>query len=42
MENGKLADLAVLSEDIFSVDPAQIRKAKVVLTVFNGRVVFER
>lgn len=42
IETGKLADLAVLSEDIFSVEPERISKTKVVLTIFNGRVVFER
>jgi predicted amidohydrolase YtcJ len=42
LETGKLADLAVLSDDIFHVDPVSIEKAKVDLTVFDGKVVFER
>jgi hypothetical protein len=42
IEPGKLADLAVLSKDIFNVDPAEIRNTKVDLTVFDGRIVFER
>jgi hypothetical protein len=42
LEPGKLADLAVLSDDIFHVDPIAIEKAKVDLTIFDGKVVFER
>ena len=38
---GKLADIVVLSEDIFKIDPATIDKVKVVMTVFDGRVVRE-
>jgi len=36
---GKLADLCVLSQNIFEIDPHQILKAEVVLTVFDGKVV---
>jgi predicted amidohydrolase YtcJ len=42
IEPGKLADLAVLSDDIFTIDPAKIDRVKVVMTVFDGRVVYER
>ncbi len=42
IEPGKLADLAVLSTDILSVEPVQIAKARVVMTIVGGRVVFER
>jgi predicted amidohydrolase YtcJ len=42
IECGKLADLAVLSEDIFNTDPASIRDVQVDLTVFDGRVIYER
>lgn len=41
IEPGKLADMVVLSDDIFSIDPATINKVKVVITVFDGRVVYE-
>ncbi len=34
---GKLADLVVLSDDILSIAPERIGKAKVVLTVIGGR-----
>ena len=39
---GKLADLAVLSEDIFHIDLVAIEKTKIDLTIFDGKVVFER
>ncbi|HYD16636.1 MAG TPA: amidohydrolase [Candidatus Nanoarchaeia archaeon] len=42
LEPGKLADIAVLSEDIFEIDPLAIRDVKVYLTVFDGKVIFER
>lgn len=42
IEPGKLADMAVLSENIFAIDPVQIRQVKVVMTIFDGRVVFEK
>lgn len=39
LEPGKLADMAVLSEDIFAIRPERIRETRVVMTVFDGRVV---
>lgn len=39
---GKLADLVVLSADIFKIDPGQINKTKVALTIFDGKVIYER
>jgi predicted amidohydrolase YtcJ len=39
---GKLADLVMLDRDIYSCDPTDIDKAEVVLTVVDGKVVFER
>jgi hypothetical protein len=38
---GKLADLVILSEDIFSINPVEIRNVKVLTTIVDGRVVFE-
>ncbi len=38
---GKLADLVVLSADIFHIDPAQIANTRVDVTILNGRVVYE-
>jgi predicted amidohydrolase YtcJ len=42
IEASKLADLVVLSADIFKIDPVEIGKAKVVMTIFDGKVVYER
>ncbi|HET9087989.1 MAG TPA: amidohydrolase [Acidobacteriaceae bacterium] len=42
LEPGKLADLVVLSADIFHIDPAQIANTKVDLTILDGRVVYRR
>ena len=39
---GMLADLVVLSDDIFSVAPEAIEKVKVNLTIVGGKVVYER
>ena len=41
IEPGKLADMAVLSSDILTIDPAAIENARVVLTVFDGRIVYQ-
>jgi predicted amidohydrolase YtcJ len=41
LEQGKLADLIVISQDIFKVDPREIGKSKVLLTVVGGRVVYK-
>lgn len=41
LEVGKLADLIILSEDIFSIDPATIPNSRVLKTIVGGRVVYE-
>jgi predicted amidohydrolase YtcJ len=38
---GKLADLVLLSRDIFKIDPKEIENVKVMLTMVDGRVVYE-
>ena len=38
---GKLADLAVLSQDIFSVPPESIGKTRVVTTMVGGKIVYQ-
>jgi predicted amidohydrolase YtcJ len=42
LETGKLADLIILSQDPFNVDPHELRKTEVVLTMVGGRVVYQR
>jgi hypothetical protein len=41
LEPGKLADLAVLSRDIFSVAPSEIPGTESVLTLVGGKVVHD-
>jgi predicted amidohydrolase YtcJ len=41
LEVGKLADFVILSDDIFTIDPAKIKNAKVLMTVVVGKVVYE-
>jgi predicted amidohydrolase YtcJ len=38
---GKLADMVLLSDDIFTIDPVKIRDVKVLRTVVGGREVYE-
>jgi predicted amidohydrolase YtcJ len=38
---GKLADIVIVSRDIFKIDPKEIENAKVVLTIVDGKVVYE-
>ncbi|HZH33710.1 MAG TPA: amidohydrolase family protein, partial [Pyrinomonadaceae bacterium] len=38
---GKLADLIILSDDIFSINPNDIQKTKVLTTVVDGKIVYE-
>ena len=40
IEEGKLADLVVLSDDIFTIDPVKIKDVNVDMTIFNGEIVF--
>lgn len=39
---GKLADAVVLDRDIYKIPPAEIEHARVVLTLMDGRVFYER
>jgi len=41
LEPGKVADLIILSQNLFEVDPNSINKTKVLPTIVGGRVVFE-
>jgi len=42
IEVGKAADLAVLDQDLLTINAIDIDKAKVVMTYFNGELVYER
>ena len=39
--SGKLADLVILSRDIFKIDAKEIEKVKVVMTIMDGHIVYE-
>ena len=41
LEVGKLADLVIISDDIFTIDPVKIWNTKVLKTVVAGKVVYE-
>jgi predicted amidohydrolase YtcJ len=42
LEPGKVADMIVLSQNIFEIDPHQLIDTKVVMTMVGGRVVHEQ
>jgi predicted amidohydrolase YtcJ len=42
LEPGKLADLAVLSHDIFAVAPETIGQTRVLTTMVGGKIVYQR
>jgi hypothetical protein len=42
LEIGKLADVTVLSQDLFKIKPDQIRTTSVVYTIVGGKVVYEK
>ncbi len=39
---GMLADMAILSKDLFIIDPMQIASTEVVMTIFDGKVIYEK
>ena len=41
IEVGKYADLAVWDRDFYSIPTAQIKDAKCLMTMFNGKIVFD-
>ncbi len=38
---GKLADMVILSRDIFKIDPEEIEQTEVLTTIMDGQVVYE-
>jgi predicted amidohydrolase YtcJ len=38
---GKLADIVLLSDDIFTIPPEKIRDVRVLMTVVGGKIVYE-
>jgi predicted amidohydrolase YtcJ len=41
LEPGKLADLIVLSQDLFKINPNQISKEEVLVTMVGGKIVYQ-
>ncbi len=41
LEEGKLADFVVLSEDLFEIEPAAILETEVLMTVVGGEIVYQ-
>ena len=42
LKEGMLADIVVLSQDLFRIAPSDIYKTKVDVTIFDGKVIFTR
>ncbi len=42
IEAGKLADLVVLSDDIFTIAPEKIERTRVEMTIFDGKIIFQQ
>lgn len=41
LEPGKLADIVVLSQNLFEVSPEEVRDASVRMTIMDGKIVFQ-
>jgi predicted amidohydrolase YtcJ len=41
LETGKLADIAVLAEDPFEIDPEKIKDLKVEMTIVGGEIKYQ-
>ena len=39
---GFLADIIVYSKDLFLIDPTKINDAKIILTVFDGKIIYDK
>jgi predicted amidohydrolase YtcJ len=42
IEVGRLADIAVLSEDLLEVNPEEIKDVKVSMTIVDGKILYDR
>ena len=42
IEKGKAADLVVMSQNLFNIAPSVLENTDVVMTVFNGKIVYDR
>jgi hypothetical protein len=37
---GFLADIVVISDDLFQIDPMRIASARIVMTIFDGKIIY--
>jgi predicted amidohydrolase YtcJ len=42
IEEGKLADIVILDTDILTCDPSEIVNTKVLTTILDGKIVYQR
>jgi predicted amidohydrolase YtcJ len=42
LERGKLADMVLIDKDLTRIPPESIRDAKILMTIVDGRIVYER
>ena len=42
IETGKLADMIVLSDDLLSIDPINIKDVEVLMTIFDGKIIYTK
>jgi len=42
IEEGKLADIVVLDKNLFEIEPLEILKTKVLYTIMDGKIVYQR
>jgi predicted amidohydrolase YtcJ len=42
LEEGKYADMVILSQDLFAVDPVDLPRVRVDLTLVEGEIVYRR
>jgi predicted amidohydrolase YtcJ len=42
LEVGKLADMVILSKDLFAIDPEEILETKVLFTILGGKIVYTK
>jgi predicted amidohydrolase YtcJ len=41
LETGKLADLILVDQDLFKIEPSEIGKTEVLFTMVGGKIVYE-
>ena len=41
LEEGKLADIVVLNQNLFTIDAEKIRETKVILTIMDGKMIYK-